>query len=195
MSRFLQSLVLFLAASAVAVPALAQKSDAGPKPDTYLCPNATGGAVDCFLDATQHLYTMCRQVKSIEIIEFGYEKSDEGVNGAKSEYCVDKHKVSMTRPYQAALREATGTRSAVDSLRGLYDQWLKALADLKWKPGETDDQYKERIAKPYEAFREQAVVVRTALAAGPDKAVAATKTGAGKSKAVASAGAPAKSGP
>ena len=197
MSRFLQSLVLFLAASACAVafPALAQKSDAGPKPDTYLCPNATGGAVDCFLDATQHLYTMCRQVKSIEIIEFGYEKSDEGVNGAKSEYCVDKHKVSMIRPYQAALREATGTRSAVDSLRGLYDQWLKALADLKWKPGETDDQYKERIAKPYEAFREQAVVVRTALAAGPDKAVAPTKTGAGKSKAVASAGAPAKSGP
>ena len=196
MSRFLQSLVLFLAASACAVagPALAQKSDAGPKPDTYLCPNATGGAVDCFLDATQHLYTMCRQVKSIEIIEFGYEKSDEGVNGAKSEYCVDKHKVSMIRPYQAALREATGTRSAVDQLRSLYDQWLKALADLKWKPGETDDQYKERIAKPYETFRDQAVLVRTALAGGPDKAVAATKAGSGKSKAVASTAAPAKTG-
>jgi hypothetical protein len=101
-------LVVTLAALAtlLASPlAAAQKDPGAPKPDTYLCPNAVGAkAVDCFLDAVAHLYTMCRQVKSIEIIEFGYEKSDEGVNGAKSEYCVDKHKLSMTRPYQAALR-------------------------------------------------------------------------------------------
>ena len=60
--------------------------------------------VDCYLDAVAHLYTMCRNVKSIEIIEFGYEKSTEGTNGAKTEYCVDKHRLSMTRPYQAALQ-------------------------------------------------------------------------------------------
>jgi hypothetical protein len=199
MARLIRFVVLFLAAGtlAVATPALAQKSDFTPKPDTYLCPDATGGAVDCFLRAVEHLYTMCRQVKSIEIIEFGYEKSDEGVNGAKSEYCVDKHKVSMTRPYQAALREATPRPSAVDNLRNLYDLWLKALADLKWKPGESDDQYKERIAKPYDAFRERAVVVRTAMASGGDTAVATAKPAtakpaAGKSKTVASATTPAK---
>jgi hypothetical protein len=199
MARLNRLIVLSLAVGAIAVaaPALAQKSDFTPKPDTYLCPNATGGAVDCFLHAVEHLYTMCRQVKSIEIIEFGYEKSDEGVNGAKSEYCVDKHKVSMTRPYQAALREATPRQSAVDSLRNLYDLWLKALADLKWKPGETDDQYKERIARPYETFRERAVVVRTAMASDGSTAVAAgkpatVKPAVGKSKTVASAETPAK---
>ena len=142
-------LVLGLAAHRVAPRRAAEPA---PKPDTYLCPNATGGAVDCFLDAVEHLYTMCRQVKSIEIIEFGYEKSDEGVNGAKSEYCVDKHRLSMTRPYQAALREATGSRAAVDGLRALHDLWLKALAELKWKPGESDDEYKARIAKPYDGL-------------------------------------------
>src|SRR5512137_668696 len=107
MQRFLLVLVS-IAALATVPPAFAQKSDVAPKPDTYISPNGAGpGAVHCFLNAVEHLYTMCRQVKSIEIIEFGYEKSDEGVNGAKSEYCVDKHRLSMTRPYQAALREAT----------------------------------------------------------------------------------------
>jgi hypothetical protein len=161
---------------ALAPPAYAQKEPGAPKPDTYLCPNATGTkAVDCFLNAVEHLYTMCRQVKSIEIIEFGYEKSDEGVNGAKSEYCVDKHKVSMTRPYQAALKEATGHRSAVDYLRGLYDSWLTSLADLKWKTGESDEQYKARIAKPYDVFREQATLVRTSLTEDTSKTKVAAK--------------------
>lgn len=144
--------------------AAAQKADATPKPDTYICPNSAGpGAVNCFLDAVEHLYTMCRQVKSIEIIEFGYERSDEGVNGAKSEYCVDKHRVSMTRPYQAALREATGSRSAVDQLRALHEQWHQALQGLKWKPGESDGDYKARIGRPYESFKERAIAVRDAL--------------------------------
>jgi hypothetical protein len=172
--------------------AAAQKDPGAPKPDTYLCPNAMGAkAVDCFLDAVAHLYTMCRQVKSIEIIEFGYANSDEGVNGAKSEYCVDKHKVSMTRPYQAALREAAGNRGAVDGLRELYDRWLKALAEFKWKPGETDEQYKERIGKPYADFSERAAAVRVALQEATPKAKLATtvkaKTPAAKTKAAAAA--------
>jgi hypothetical protein len=170
----LLTIAVTLCAAMVAAPAAAQKGDFVPKPDTYLCPNApTPGAVDCFLNAVEHLYTMCRQVKSIEIIEFGYEKSDQGVNGAKSEYCVDKHKVSMTRPYQAALREATGSRPAVDGLRALHDMWLKALAELKWTPGESDEQYKARIASPYDMFRERAGVVRAAMAAPKSKATAA----------------------
>jgi hypothetical protein len=190
---------LVAASLAVAAPAFAQKADAAPKPDTYICPTATGGAVDCFLQAVEHLYTMCRQVKSIEIIEFGYEKSDEGVNGAKSEYCVDKHKVSITRPYQAALREATPSRPAVDTLRTLYDTWLKAIADLKWKPGESDDQYKTRIAAPYEVFRERAVFIRTAMTTTRETGVASSRTATtgGKAKPAAAktaAAGPAKSG-
>ena len=117
---------------------------------------------------------MCRQVKSIEIIEFGYEKSAEGTNGAKSEYCVDKHRLSITRPYQLALREATPVRPAVDGLRVVYDLWQKALADLKWVPGESDAEYKARIAKPYEVFSEQSAGVRAMLAASKAKTSTAT---------------------
>jgi hypothetical protein len=157
-------------------PAMAQKAEAAPKPETYLCPNATGGAVDCFLHAVEHLYTMCRQVKSIEIIEFGYEKSDQGVNGAKSEYCVDKHRASIARPYQSALREAGGSRTAMDGLRAIHDQWLKSLAGLKWKAGESDDEYKARIARPYDDFRDRATVIRAAIPAGKAKSATAAVT-------------------
>jgi len=149
-----------------------------PKPDTYICPDATGGAVDCYLQAVSHLYTMCRHVKSIEIIEFGYEKSTEGTNGAKSEYCVDKHRISMTRPYQAALKEATPSRGAIDDLRALQELWLKSLAELKWTPGESDEQYKLRVAKPYELFSERATAIRAELVA--DKAKAPAVAGKGK---------------
>jgi hypothetical protein len=167
--------LLAVLAIAVAAPATAQKPDPASKPDKYICPNAVGGAVDCFLDAVSHLYTMCRQVKSIEIIEFGYEKSTEGTNGAKSEYCVDKHRQSIARPYQSALREATGRRAAVDGLRTMYDLWQRALAELKWNPGEDDDQYKARVAKPYAAFSEHASVVRAAMSAGKGAATAAAQ--------------------
>jgi hypothetical protein len=161
---------------AAVAPMTARAAEAAPKPDTYLCPHATGGAVDCFLHAVEHLYTMCRQVKSIEIIEFGYEKSTEGTNGAKSEYCVDKHRLSITRPYQLALREATPSRAAVDGLRVVYDLWQKALADLKWVAGESDADYKARVAKPYEVFSEQSASVRAMLAASKSKTPTATAT-------------------
>ncbi len=185
--RAMPSLVpaaLALLLALIAPPAAAQKGESAPPPEKYICPNTVGStAVDCFVNAVEHLYTMCRQVKSIEIIEFGYEKSEEGVNGAKSEYCIDKHKVSMTRPYQAALREATGSTLAVDLLRALHEQWLKALAELKWKPGETDDQYKARVAMPYEQFRERATALRTALASSNTKAAATPASPARKGSA------------
>ena len=149
----------------------AQKFEAG---SVYICPNDSSTGLDCYLDAVVHLYTMCRHVKSIEIIEFGYEKSTEGTNGAKSEYCLDKQKLSMVRPYQAALKEATPNAAAVDQIRGLQDLWLKSLLDLKWNPGETDEQYKARVAQPYEVFKERANAVRTAIAAQKDKAPPAT---------------------
>lgn len=160
--RYLRAsfVLCFLVAAA---PTLAQNAASAAKSDLYLCPNSTGGAVDCFLHAVEHLYTMCRQVKSIEIIEFGYERSTEGVNGAKSESCIDKHKQSIARPFQSALREATGSRVAIDGLQGLHGLWVRSLAELKWKPGESDDEYKARVAHPYAQFTERATAVRAAL--------------------------------
>jgi hypothetical protein len=167
---------IFFCATGTAATVATPKADAAPKPDTYLCPHATAGAVDCFLQATEHLYTMCRQVKSIEIIEFGYEKSDEGTNGAKTEYCVDKHRQSITRPYQSALREAAGSRAALEGLRALHEVWLISLVELKWRPGESDADYKLRVGKPYDVFRERAILVRAALPVTPAKPATKGKT-------------------
>src|SRR5690349_15292762 len=94
-------------------PAEAQKMIGGnPGPAyNYVCPNADKGpALECYFDAIRHLYTMCRHVKSIEIIEWGYEKSSEGVNQAKSEYCIDKQRGNMKAPYQAALKDAGASK-------------------------------------------------------------------------------------
>jgi hypothetical protein len=166
--RLSTSLALAIFAAATACPALAaEKTDSvlpqyksiggNPGPQyNYVCPNTDGkGGLDCYFDAVQHLYTMCRHIKSIEVIEFGYEKSEEGVNGAKSEYCVDKQKLNITRPYQAALREASISTQAVEGVRSLQEFWLDALVKLKWKPGESDDEYKARVARPYDDFRER----------------------------------------
>ena len=161
----------------LALPALAADAEFKPKPETYICPSFSKAGVDCFLEAVDHLYTMCRQVKSIEVIEFGLEHAEEGVNGAKSEYCVDKHRMSIARFYQAALKEASGSKAALEALKALHSVWLNALTDLKWKPPESTGEYQERIAHAYDAFHERASFVRTALAEAPK----------GKAKAPASA--------
>jgi hypothetical protein len=183
-SRLL-ALAAALAALAAATPLAAQPKAAAylSKPQVvggnpgpahnYICPNADGGpALDCFLDAVRHLYTMCKHVKSIEIIEFGYEKSDEGTNTSKSEYCIDKQKANIARPFHAALKEATVSRAAVEGLRNLHDFWLGSLAALKWRPGESPEDYLVRTGMVYPALDEQVdairslvVEVRTELAA------------------------------
>jgi hypothetical protein len=127
----------------------------------YVCPHADGaGPLDCYFDAVSHLYTMCRNVKAIEIIEFGYEKSEEGTNGAKFEYCVDKQKLNITRPYQAALREASISKQAVEGVRSLQEAWLASLTKLKWVPGESDAEYKLRVVQPYDDFKERIAGIR-----------------------------------
>ncbi len=104
----LLSLALALHAALVSPPVDAETIGGNPGPQyNYICPHADGQpALECYFDAVQHLYTMCRNVKAIEIIEFGYEKSTEGTNGAKSESCLDKQKQNIARPYQAAVKEA-----------------------------------------------------------------------------------------
>jgi hypothetical protein len=180
---------LAVALAALAAPAAsAQKFQPG---SNYICPNQSDTGLDCYLDAVRHLYTMCRHIKSIEVIEFGYEKAQEGVNGAKSGYCVDKQKSNIAKPYQAALSEAAPSKDAVNGLHTLQQLWLEALAGLTWKTGESDEDYKTRVARPYVAFVEWTDAIRTAVATAPkapagkaakSKAPAAT---ASKPKAVA----------
>ena len=184
MTRLLRLLLALtaLTASAAAAPALAQKADpAAPKPETYLCPHSDATAIDCYLDAVDHLYTMCRNVKSIEIIEFGYEKSDEGVNGAKTAYCIDKHGITLKRVYQGAVRQAGKNKAVVDALHSLHEYWAGSLAGLKWVPGESDAQYKARTAEPYGIFRERAMLVRSALEVPKTPAATPAKSPATKS--------------
>jgi hypothetical protein len=130
----------------------------------YICPDADGKPpLDCYFDAVGHLYTMCKHVKSIEILEFGYEKSTDGTNGAKSDSCLAKQKLNMTRPYQAALKSATRSAKAVDGLRALNAEWLQAMADLGWRKGESDTVYKARTMEPYEKFAATIVDIQTSL--------------------------------
>ena len=158
--------ILAFAALFAPLPAHAQKFEAG---SVYICPNNSETGLDCYLDAVVHLYTMCRHVKSIEIIEFGYEQSQEGTNGAKSESCVDKQKLNMTRVYQAALRDAKVSAQAVDMVRGLHDYWLDSLSKLRWLAGESDDDYKRRTTAVYETLDERINGIRTLVAVGSER--------------------------
>jgi hypothetical protein len=145
------------------------------KVDPYICPTQlSGSGTDCFLEAVPQTYTMCRQIKSIEIIEFGLTGAQEGVNGAKTEYCIEKHKLSIARPYQAALREAARSKDEVQSLRKLYDTWLESLAKLIPGAGETDDGYKQRVIGPYGEFNDQIKRIRTLAESAAKPAVQAS---------------------
>ena len=166
MRPFSSTLFIALAALAAA-PAPAQTIGGNPGPQyNYVCPHADGQpALECYLDAVQHLYTMCRNVKSIEIIEFGYEKSAEGTNSAKTESCLDKQKQNIERPYRAAIKDALRSKPVVEALRALHEMWLSALTGLAWRAGESDADYKSRVAKPYDDFKERIAGIRVVAAA------------------------------
>ena len=135
------------------------------KVDPYICPAMQKGTgIQCFLEAIPQTYTMCRQIKSIEVIEFGLIGAQEGVNGAKTEGCIEKHRLSVARPYQAALREARNTNE-VQGLRKLHDTWLASMAKIRPASPETDEGYKLRMAEPYAQFDEQIRSVRALVEA------------------------------
>jgi hypothetical protein len=166
----------FLVAALSSVGASAHAADFVPNPnfapkaDTYICPNAAGGAVECYLDAVPHLYTMCRQVKSIEIIEWGYEKSTEGTNGAKSEYCIDKHRLSMTRPYQAALKEADAQCRAVDGLRALQEALAQVAVRAQMESGRDRRAVQGASDEALRSLHRARDAVRAVMVASKDKA-------------------------
>ncbi len=173
---------LLLFASVALFPAAAHALD---KVDPYICPTKTESTgIECFLEAIPQTYTMCRHIKSIEVIEFGLTGAQEGTNGAKTESCIEKHKLTMTRPYQAAMREAARNKDEVIGLRKLYDTWLESLAKLIPASGESDEGYKRRVTDPYGEFNEQITKIRelevhpvaTAAKSPAPKAANASKT-------------------
>jgi len=165
--RFLLAVVVLVSlVSATDRDAAAVTIGGNPGPEhNYVCPHSDGKpALDCYFDAVAHLYTMCRNVKSIEVIEFGYEKSTEGTNGSKSEYCLDKQRQNIAQPYQAALKEAKVSQQAVEGLRSLQEAWMLAMTQLGWRSGESDDDYKKRVGLPYEDFKVRIEGIRTIVA-------------------------------
>jgi hypothetical protein len=175
MSKRLLLLATALAFAALAFAPAASAQKFQPA-SNYICPNSSSTGLDCYLDAVRHLYTMCRHIKSIEVIEFGYEKSQDGVNGAKSDYCIDKQKANIAQPYKAALSEASASKDAVHGLNTLQQLWLEAMIGLRWKAGETDDDYKNRVSRPYVAFVEWSDSIRTSVASAPKAPAAAAKS-------------------
>lgn len=165
--RFLLAVVVLVSlVSATDRDAAAVTIGGNPGPEhNYVCPHSDGKpALDCYFDAVAHLYTMCRNVKSIEVIEFGYEKSTEGTNGSKSEYCLDKQRQNIAQPYQLALKEAKVSQQAVEGLRSLQEAWMLAMTQLGWRSGESDDDYKKRVGLPYEDFKVRIEGIRTIVA-------------------------------
>lgn len=151
--------------AATIAPAAAQKKGGDTAPaNNYICPHSDDKApLDCYFDAIPHLYTMCKHVKSIEIIEFGYEHATEGTHGAKSEYCVAKQKQNMAKPFQGALRDAAISQQATEAMKGLQDYWLASMTELTWREGESDADYKARTTEPYERFKERIAGIKEIL--------------------------------
>src|SRR2546423_4380685 len=170
----LQARAFSFAATIAILPALAwcllapSPARALDKVDPYICPTMQKGTgIQCFLEAVPQTYTMCRQIKSIEVIEFGLIGAQEGVNGAKTEGCIEKHRLSIARPYQAALRESARNKTKVQSLHKLYDTWLESLSRLRPAQSETDEAYKLRVVQPYGDFNEQIKTIRELAEATP----------------------------
>ncbi|MDR2017060.1 MAG: hypothetical protein LBP90_05590 [Burkholderiales bacterium] len=133
----------------------------------FVCPRAAAkaSAIECFLDAVEHLYTVCRQVKAIELLEFGFDQAEKGANGLKSEFCRRKQKASLPHYFEAALREAQAMSSceAARLLNDLYIVWATTIAGLRQSPNETEAEYQQRITVPYPAFAAYRQHVRDAL--------------------------------
>ncbi|MCL2297278.1 MAG: hypothetical protein FWC38_08890 [Proteobacteria bacterium] len=133
----------------------------------FVCPRDSKiSAIACFLNAVEHLYTVCRQVKSIELIEFGFAQAEEGPNSLKSEFCRRKQKASLPAYLNAAQREAQVMSScdAVYILNDLYTVWSAAMIGLRLRPNETEAEYQQRIAAPYLSFSAYRQRIHDALA-------------------------------
>ena len=84
------------------------------------------------------------------------------------------------------------SKAMTEGLQRLHEVWLAALTQLMWKSGESDEEYKARVAKPYESFNEHIASIRTASTetttakeASPAKAAKTKPASKGKQQAKA----------
>jgi hypothetical protein len=56
------------------------------------------------------------------------------------------------------------SKQAVEGVRSLQESWLDSLAKLTWVQGESDADYKARVAKPYDDFRDRIDGIRKIVA-------------------------------
>ena len=61
------------------------------------------------------------------------------------------------------MKEIRKSKLAVEALHGLQQTWLAAMSSLAWHTGESDADYKARVAKPYDEFSQRIEKVRTSL--------------------------------
>ena len=135
-------------------PSLSRPPRIGARPSTtsihYICPTTpTAAGIDCFLDAVPHTYTMCRHVKSIEIIEFGYDRragrrqrrQDRVLHrqAQASDHAALPGGVARSRARQA--RRCEGLRKPVRR------PGSTALPSSTPEPDEIDADYKQRVTQ------------------------------------------------
>src|SRR5205085_9934940 len=112
-----------------------------------------------------------------------YEDSQEGLNAAKFESCVDKQKLNMAKPYQAALKEARISKQATEGVQSLHEFWLSALGHIRWSRGETDEQYKDRVnVRTYQDFHDKIAGIRTIVAVVKERTVPVAARAKGTTK-------------
>jgi hypothetical protein len=133
----------------------------------FVCPDAKDKtAISCFLNATEHLYEVCANVKGIELSEFGYAHGEEGSNGFKSDFCRQKQRASLPRYFNEAMREAEKNYSCevIIDLAELYRSWGDWMSAIKPYPGESEASYQARAGAPEEIFQAYDSEIRAAMA-------------------------------
>jgi hypothetical protein len=147
---------LVLAAGGLAPsPALADRQ--------FFCGKDIPGAVECYVYAVSYAYRMCHQVQTIAVIEYGIEESNQGTNGKKYEFCVDKQKRLIREPYRDALQQVRHDRTLTALVQALHTEWERSLAALPPSPGEQVDSYNIRIVNPYLTLAESGAELQQAV--------------------------------
>ena len=70
----------------------------------------------------------------------------------------------VRKAHTPSLREASISKQAVDGLRSLHEYWIASLVALKWRSGESDDDYKERTGGVLQDLQARAEGIRAIVA-------------------------------
>ncbi len=146
-----------------------------PGPEhNYVCPHADGKPpLDCYFDAVaaplhdvpQREVDRDHRIRLREIAR-RHERREKRIVSRQAE-------AEYRAPLQGRAEGGGKSKQAVEGLHGLQDTWLAAMTELQWHSGESDDEYKTRVAKPYDDFAERIDGIRTEIVALETKAAPA----------------------